>query len=78
MTGRFVVLGVTFQLTSDQRSRPVRYAELARALGLDSGHADQAGRDQSRPDEGGWALLGDVRSAVLRLRRGKGMVLGPR
>jgi UDP-N-acetylmuramate dehydrogenase len=77
VTGRFVVLGVTFQLTSDRRSRPVRYAELARALGLDSRHPDQTGRDQSRSGEGGRAPLGDVRSAVLRLRRGKGMVLDP-
>jgi UDP-N-acetylmuramate dehydrogenase len=77
VTGRFVVLGVTFQLTSDRRSRPVRYAELARALGLDSRHPDQTGRDQGRSGEGGRALLGDVRSAVLRLRRGKGMVLDP-
>jgi UDP-N-acetylmuramate dehydrogenase len=81
VTGRFVVLGVTFQLTSDRRSRPVRYAELARALDLDldldSRHPDQTGRDQSRSDEGGRAPLGDVRSAVLRLRRGKGMVLDP-
>ena len=77
VTGRFVVLGVTFQLTSDRRSRPVRYAELARTLGLDSRHPDQTGRDQSRSGEGGRALLGDVRSAVLRLRRGKGMVLDP-
>ena len=76
MTGRFVVLGVTFQLTSDRRSRPVRYAELARALGLDS-RPDQTGPDQSRSGEGGRAPLGDVRSAVLRLRRGKGMVLDP-
>ena len=77
VTGRFVVLGVTFQLTSDRRSRPVRYAELARALGLDSRRPEQTGRDQSRSDEDGRAPLGDVRSAVLRLRRGKGMVLDP-
>jgi UDP-N-acetylmuramate dehydrogenase len=76
VTGRFVVLGVTFQLASDRRSRPVRYAELARALGLDSRHPDQTA-DQSRSGEGGRAPLGDVRSAVLRLRRGKGMVLDP-
>ena len=36
VTGRFVVLEVTFQLTSDRLSRPVRYAELAGALGLDA------------------------------------------
>jgi len=67
VTGRFVVLGVTFQLTSDRLSRPVRYAELARALGLEA----------ARPDDGGRAPLGDVRSAVLRLRHSKGMVLDP-
>jgi UDP-N-acetylmuramate dehydrogenase len=76
VTGRFVVLGVTFQLTSDQRSQPVRYAELARALGLDS-RLDQTGPDQSGSGESRRAPLGDVRSAVLRLRRGKGMVLDP-
>jgi UDP-N-acetylmuramate dehydrogenase len=74
VTGRFVVLGVTFQLTTDRRSRPVRYAELARAL--DSRHPDQTG-DQSGSGEDGRAPLSDVRSAVLRLRRGKGMVLDP-
>ena len=67
VTGRFVVLGVTFQLTSDRLSQPLRYAELAGALGLDA----------ARQGEGARAPLGDVRSAVLRLRRGKGMVLDP-
>ena len=60
VTGRFVVLGVTFRLARSARSAPVRYAELARALGV---------------SEGGRAPLGEVRSAVLALRRGKGMVL---
>jgi UDP-N-acetylmuramate dehydrogenase len=82
VTGRFVVLEVTFQLTSDRRSRPLRYAELARALGLDPARLDPARPDAGRPDDGGQddgarAPLGDVRSAVLRLRRGKGMVLDP-
>ncbi|MGH3067863.1 MAG: UDP-N-acetylmuramate dehydrogenase [Streptosporangiaceae bacterium] len=72
VTGRFVVLGVTFQLTSDPLSRPLRYAELAGALGLDAGGPDRGG-----PAEDARAPLGDVRSAVLRLRRGKGMVLDP-
>jgi UDP-N-acetylmuramate dehydrogenase len=72
VTGRFVVLEVTFQLISDRLSRPLRYAELAGALGLDA-----AGQDDGRRDEGARAPLGDVRSAVLRLRRGKGMVLDP-
>ncbi|HEY6276984.1 MAG TPA: UDP-N-acetylmuramate dehydrogenase [Streptosporangiaceae bacterium] len=62
VTGRFVVLGVTFVLAADKLSMPVRYPELARALGL---------------DPGGRAPLADVRSAVLDLRRGKGMVLDP-
>ena len=60
VTGRFVVLGVTFRLERSARSAPVRYAELARALGI---------------AEGGRAPLAEVRSAVLGLRRGKGMVL---
>ena len=60
VTGRFVMLGVTFRLARSALSAPVRYAELARALGV---------------SEGGRAPLGEVRSAVLALRRGKGMVL---
>jgi UDP-N-acetylmuramate dehydrogenase len=62
VTGRFVVLGVTFRLARSALSAPVRYAELARALGI---------------EEGGRAPLAEVRSAVLALRRGKGMVLDP-
>src|SRR6516165_4519211 len=62
VTGRFVVLGVTFRLERSAESAPVRYAELARALGI---------------GEGGRAPLGEVRSAVLALRRRKGMVLDP-
>ncbi len=61
-TGQFVVLGVTFRLARDPESAPVRYGELARALGV---------------EQGGRALLADVRAAVLRLRRRKGMVLDP-
>ena len=61
-TGRFVVLGVTFRLARDPLSAPVGYAELARALGV---------------GEGERVPLGDARSAVLALRRGKGMVLDP-
>jgi UDP-N-acetylmuramate dehydrogenase len=60
--GRRVVLGVTFELRRSELSAPIRYAELARALGV---------------PEGGQAPLRDVRSAVLTLRRGKGMVLDP-
>ncbi len=62
VTGRYVVLGVRFRLVRDRMSTPVRYAELARALGI---------------AEGGQAPLADVRAAVLGLRRGKGMVLDP-
>jgi UDP-N-acetylmuramate dehydrogenase len=77
VTGRFVVLGVTVQLTADRLSRPVRYAELAGVLGLEAARPDPGRPDQGRADEGSRAPLGDVRAAVLRLRRGKGMVLDP-
>ena len=60
--GRRVVLRVSFELERSERSAPVRYAELARALGVDAGAR---------------APLADVREAVLDLRRGKGMVLDP-
>jgi UDP-N-acetylmuramate dehydrogenase len=60
--GRFVVLGVSFALDESASSRPVGYAELARTLGVGIGGA---------------APLADVRDAVIRLRRGKGMVLDP-
>ncbi|MDT7570257.1 MAG: UDP-N-acetylmuramate dehydrogenase [Actinomycetota bacterium] len=59
---RWVVLSVTYQLRRDGDSRPVRYAELARALGTEVGQA---------------APLAQVRDAVLSLRRRKGMVLDP-
>lgn len=58
--GRHVVLDVTFQLRQASLGAPVRYAELARALGVEMGQR---------------APLGDVRAAVLGLRAGKGMVL---
>jgi UDP-N-acetylmuramate dehydrogenase len=58
--GRWVVLAVTFHLHVDGRSAPIRYAELAGALGV---------------EEGGRTPAEDVRAAVLALRRGKGMVL---
>jgi UDP-N-acetylmuramate dehydrogenase len=61
-TGRHVVLGVTFRLARDPLSAPVRYAELARLLGV---------------SEGERVPLADAREAVLQLRRGKGMVLDP-
>jgi UDP-N-acetylmuramate dehydrogenase len=59
-TGRFVVLDVTFALAATSMSAPVRYAELARLLGV---------------TEGSRVPATDARSAVLELRRGKGMVL---
>ncbi len=59
-TGRWVVLEVAFQLRLASLSAPVRYAELARTLGVEPGE-----RVPSR----------EVRAAVLELRRGKGMVL---
>jgi UDP-N-acetylmuramate dehydrogenase len=62
MAGRYVVLGVTFQLARDPLSVPVRYAELAATLGV---------------AEGDRVPLAAARTAVLKLRRGKGMVLDP-
>ncbi|MCH8562835.1 UDP-N-acetylmuramate dehydrogenase [Nesterenkonia sp. YGD6] len=64
---RYVVLQVRFMLQNrpDGLSAPVRYGELARTLGLDAESADHERR----------APLKEVRSTVLRLREGKGMVL---
>ena len=59
---RHVVLAVTFRLRESGVSGPLRYAELARTLGV---------------PVGGSAPLADVREAVLALRRGKGMVIDP-
>jgi UDP-N-acetylmuramate dehydrogenase len=59
---RRVVLSVTFRLNESPVSGPLRYAELARALGVPAG---------------GRAPLAEVREAVLALRRGKGMVIDP-
>ena len=59
-TDRYVVLTVTFGLTRSAEAPPVRYAELARRLGIDP--ADRA------PSAA-------VRDVVLQLRAGKGMVL---
>jgi UDP-N-acetylmuramate dehydrogenase len=58
--GRWVVLAVTFALSPQPDSRPIRYPELARALGVSVGDS---------------APLAEVREAVLALRRGKGMVI---
>jgi UDP-N-acetylmuramate dehydrogenase len=60
--GRWVVLAVSFELERRGRSGPLRYGELARALGIEPGER---------------APLADVRAAVLALRRGKGMVVDP-
>jgi UDP-N-acetylmuramate dehydrogenase len=60
--GRFVVLSVTFRLAEQSVSEPVRYAELATALGVAIG--DRVPSAQAR-------------SAVLGLRRRKGMVIDP-
>jgi UDP-N-acetylmuramate dehydrogenase len=60
--GRWVVLGVSFALEPAGMSEPIRYAELAARLGVEIGDR---------------APVGEVREAVLALRRGKGMVLDP-
>jgi UDP-N-acetylmuramate dehydrogenase len=57
---RHVVLSVTFQLAVQSASAPVRYAELAAALGIAIG--DQVASTTAR-------------SAVIDLRRNKGMVI---
>ncbi len=58
--GRYVVLAVTLQMPLGSLSAPIRYAELARALGVAVGER---------------APASEVRSAVLELRGAKGMVL---
>lgn len=55
-----VMLSVCFALYADGQGQPVRYAELARTLGVEAGDRVAAA---------------EVREAVLGLRRGKGMVL---
>jgi UDP-N-acetylmuramate dehydrogenase len=59
-SSRHVVLEVAFALALADLSTPVRYAELARGLGVEPGER---------------VPLKDAREAVLALRRGKGMVL---
>lgn len=59
-SGRWVVLSVDFRLMRSDRSKPIQYAELARALEV---------------PVGGTAPLPAVRDAVRALRAGKGMVL---
>lgn len=57
---RYVVLSVTFRLGAGPMSAPIRYRELASALGV---------------AEGERVPLADARAAVLKLRQAKGMVL---
>ena len=57
-----VVLDVTFALEPSPLGAPVRYGELARRVGAEGGERVPAG---------------ELRDAVLGLRRGKGMVLDP-
>jgi UDP-N-acetylmuramate dehydrogenase len=57
---RHVVLSVTFQFRLGDLSTRVRYAELARSLGIEPGQR---------------SAMAQVREAVLGLRRTKGMVL---
>ena len=56
------VLAVTFALARSPAAEPIRYAELARALDVKPGATPP---------------LPEVREAVLRLRRAKGMVIDP-
>ena len=59
---RWIVLEVVLRLAVSDRSAPIRYPELARALGVAVGDR---------------VPLDETRAAVLKLRAGKGMVLDP-
>jgi UDP-N-acetylmuramate dehydrogenase len=59
-TDRYVVLDITLALERIGRSRPVRYLELARRLGVEPGEQ---------------VALARMREVVLDLRRSKGMLL---
>jgi UDP-N-acetylmuramate dehydrogenase len=59
---RYLVLEVDFQLEVSADSAPIRYAELARSLGVEAG--DRVPLDRAR-------------DTVRKLRAGKGMVLDP-
>jgi UDP-N-acetylmuramate dehydrogenase len=61
-TDRYLVLDVTIRLVKSAESRPIRYLELARQLGVSQGESASAMK---------------VRETVLELRRSKGMVLDP-
>jgi UDP-N-acetylmuramate dehydrogenase len=59
---RYLVLHVDFRLAVSGESAPIRYAELARNLGVEAGDR---------------VPLRQARDTVLKLRAGKGMVLDP-
>nr|WP_323134901.1 UDP-N-acetylmuramate dehydrogenase [Rhodococcus sp. 3-2] len=59
-TDRYVILDVSFRLTADTRSRPIRYSGLAERLGIEIGDV---------------ASIDEVRGAVLSLRGERGMLL---
>ena len=59
---RWIICEVRFELPRRTDSMPIKYAELAKALGI---------------AEGGTAPLARVRDTVIALRRGKGMVVDP-
>jgi UDP-N-acetylmuramate dehydrogenase len=61
-SARWVITAVRFQLPRGERSAPIRYAELATALGVAPGAR---------------APLAQVRQTVIALRRKKGMVVDP-
>jgi UDP-N-acetylmuramate dehydrogenase len=61
-SARWIITRVRFRLHRSADSRPIRYAELARALAI---------------AEGETAPLPAVRDRVIALRRGKGMVVDP-
>ena len=60
-SGRYLILDVTFQLRLGEASLPITYIELANELGVEIG---------ARVD------IAKVRSAVLKLREAKGMLIG--
>ncbi len=59
---RHIITHVSFRLPRSTVSRPIKYAELAKSLGL---------------SEGATAPLRSVRERVIELRRAKGMVVDP-
>ncbi len=59
---RWIVIDVRFAFARGDQSSPIRYGELAKALGVEPGAT---------------APLARVRDTVIALRRGKGMVIDP-